>query len=324
MMYQTGDVMNNPVPNTVLLVAQVPDHLQAQLAESFVLCRLYEHDDPFAFLREQGENIAAVVTRGDVGIENSLVELMPHLGLVSIFGVGTDAVDLNYLRARNIMVTITSGVLTNDVADLAIGLLLAGARQICQGDKFVREGHWPQGGMPLATKVSGKKIGIFGLGHIGKAIARRAEGFDMEIFYTSRNKVKDVDYHYCESLKSLAEQSDFLIIAASAGEENHGVVNATIFEAMPDHAWLINIARGSLIDEDALIYALQHGQIAGAGLDVFINEPHIHQAFLSLENVILQPHVASATKETRQQMGQSVYNNVTAFFANKPLPNAID
>lgn len=316
--------MNNPVPNTVLLVASVPDTLQAQLAESFELCRLYEHEDPFAFLREQGENIAAVVTRGDIGIENSLVELMPHLGLISIFGVGTDAVDLNYLRTRNIMVTITSGVLTNDVADLAIGLLLAGARQICQGDKFVREGHWPQGGMPLATKVSGKKIGIFGLGHIGKAIARRAEGFDMEILYTSRNKVKDVDYHYCDSLKSLAEQCDFLIIAASAGEENYGLVNAAIFEAMPDHAWLINIARGSLIDEDALIDALQHGKIAGAGLDVFINEPHIHQAFLSLENVILQPHVASATKETRQQMGQSVYNNVTAFFANKPLPNAID
>ena len=177
--------MKSTITRAILLVAPVIDALQEQLAADFPLLRLYEQEDPIAFLREQGENIAAVVTRGDIGVQNSVLELLPHVGLIAIFGVGTDAVDLEYVRSRQIQVSITSGVLTNDVADLAMGLLLAGSRNLCQGDRFVREGRWLNGGLPLATQVSGKRIGLLGMGNIGQAIARRASGFDMEVLYTA-------------------------------------------------------------------------------------------------------------------------------------------
>ncbi|MEX0500812.1 2-hydroxyacid dehydrogenase [Raoultella terrigena] len=315
--------MNSAITRSVLLVAPVIETLQAQLAAEFPLLRLYEQDDPIAFLREQGENVAAVVTRGDVGVQNGVLELLPHVGLIAIFGVGTDAVDLEYVRSRQIAVSITSGVLTNDVADLAMGLLLAGSRQLCQGDRFVREGRWLNGGLPLATQVSGKRIGILGMGNIGQAIARRARGFDMQVLYTDRKQVAGLDYQWCADLHTLAHESDFLVIAASGGEANRGIIDASVFNVMPKRAWLINIARGSLVDEKALIQALQDGVIAGAALDVFEDEPRVPAELIALDNVVLQPHVASATHETRQKMSDVVFANVAAYFSGKPLPNAI-
>lgn len=267
--------------------------------------------------------MAAVVTRGDVGVQNGVLELLPHVGLIAIFGVGTDAVDLEYVRSRQIAVSITSGVLTNDVADLAMGLLLAGSRQLCQGDRFVREGRWLNGGLPLATQVSGKRIGILGMGNIGQAIARRARGFDMQVLYTDRKQVAGLDYQWCADLHTLAHESDFLVIAASGGEANRGIIDASVFNVMPKRAWLINIARGSLVDEKALIQALQNGVIAGAALDVFEDEPRVPAELIALDNVVLQPHVASATHETRQKMSDVVFANVAAYFSGKPLPNAI-
>lgn len=316
--------MNIANNRAVLLIAPVVESLQQQLASQFPLYRLYEQDDPITFLREQGENIAAVVTRGDVGVQNNVLEMLPHVGLVAIFGVGTDAVDLDYLRTRQISVTITSGVLTNDVADLAMGLLLSGARQLCQGDRFVREGRWANGGLALGTQVSGKRIGLLGMGNIGQAIARRARGFDMEVLYTDRKKLADLDYQWCADLHTLAHESDFLVIAASGGEANRGLIDASVFNVMPKHAWLINIARGSLVDEKALIQALQKGVIAGAGLDVFDDEPNVPAELMALDNVVLQPHVASATHETRQKMSDVVFANVAAYFSGTALPNAIN
>lgn len=315
------NVANN---RAVLLIAPVVESLQQQLASQFPLYRLYEQDDPITFLHEQGENIAAVVTRGDVGVQNNVLEMLPHVGLVSIFGVGTDAVDLDYLRTRQISVTITSGVLTNDVADLAMGLLLSGARKLCQGDQFVREGRWVNGGLALGTQVSGKRIGLLGMGNIGQAIARRARGFDMEVLYTDRKKLADLDYQWCADLHTLAHESDFLVIAASGGEANRGLIDASVFNVMPKHAWLINIARGSLVDEKALIQALQKGVIAGAGLDVFDDEPNVPAELMALDNVVLQPHVASATHETRQKMSDVVFANVAAYFSGTALPNVIN
>lgn len=315
--------MNSAITRSVLLVAPVIETLQEQLAAEFPLLRLYEQDDPIAFLREQGENVAAVVTRGDVGVQNGVLELLPHVGLIAIFGVGTDAVDLEYVRSRQIAVSITSGVLTNDVADLAMGLLLAGSRQLCQGDRFVREGRWLNGGLPLATQVSGKRIGILGMGNIGQAIARRARGFDMQVLYTDRKQVGGIDYQWCADLHTLAHESDFLVIAASGGEANRGIIDASVFNVMPKRAWLINIARGSLVDEKSLIQALQDGVIAGAALDVFEDEPRVPAELIALDNVVLQPHVASATHETRQKMSDVVFANVAAYFSGKPLPNAI-
>ncbi|CAM4214238.1 MULTISPECIES: 2-hydroxyacid dehydrogenase [Lelliottia] len=316
--------MNIANNRAVLLIAPVVESLQQQLASQFPLYRLYEQDDPITFLREQGENIAVVVTRGDVGVQNNVLEMLPHVGLVAIFGVGTDAVDLDYLRTRQISVTITSGVLTNDVADLAMGLLLSGARQLCQGDRFVREGRWANGGLTLGTQVSGKRIGLLGMGNIGQAIARRARGFDMEVLYTDRKKLADLDYQWCADLHTLAHESDFLVIAASGGEANRGLIDASVFNVMPKHAWLINIARGSLVDEKALIQALQKGVIAGAGLDVFDDEPNVPAELMALDNVVLQPHVASATHETRQKMSDVVFANVAAYFSGTALPNAIN
>ncbi|MGE0971915.1 2-hydroxyacid dehydrogenase [Klebsiella sp. WOUb02] len=316
--------MNSAITRAVLLVAPVIETLQEQLAAKFPLLRLYEQNDPIAFLREQGENVAAVVTRGDVGVQNAVLELLPHAGLIAIFGVGTDAVDLEYARSRQIAISITSGVLTNDVADLAMGLLLAGSRQLCQGDRFVREGRWLNGGLPLATQVSGKRIGILGMGNIGQAIARRARGFDMQVLYTDRKPVAESDYQRCADLHTLAHESDFLVIAASGGEANRGLIDASVFNVMPKRAWLINIARGSLVDEKALIQALQDGVIAGAALDVFEDEPRVPAELIALDNVVLQPHVASATHETRQKMSDVVFANVAAYFSGKPLPNAIN
>lgn len=316
--------MNTANTRAVLLIAPVVESLQQQLAIQFPLYRLYEQDDPITFLREHGENIAAVVTRGDVGVQNNVLEMLPHVGLVAIFGVGTDAVDLDYLRTRQISVTITSGVLTNDVADLAMGLLLSGARQLCQGDRFVREGRWANGGLALGTQVSGKRIGLLGMGNIGQAIARRARGFDMEVLYTDRKKLAELDYQWCADLHTLAHESDFLVIAASGGEANRGLIDASVFNVMPKHAWLINIARGSLVDEKALIQALQNGVIAGAGLDVFDDEPNVPAELMALDNVVLQPHVASATHETRQKMSDVVFANVAAYFSGTALPNAIN
>lgn len=316
--------MNIANNRAVLLIAPVVESLQQQLASQFPLYRLYEQDDPITFLREQGENIAVVVTRGDVGVQNNVLEMLPHVGLVAIFGVGTDAVDLDYLRTRQISVTITSGVLTNDVADLAMGLLLSGARQLCQGDRFVREGRWANGGLALGTQVSGKRIGLLGMGNIGQAIARRARGFDMEVLYNDRKKLADLDYQWCADIHTLAHESDFLVIAASGGEANRGLIDASVFNVMPKHAWLINIARGSLVDEKALIQALQKGVIAGAGLDVFDDEPNVPAELMALDNVVLQPHVASATHETRQKMSDVVFANVAAYFSGTALPNAIN
>lgn len=316
--------MNTAMTRAVLLVAPVVESLQAQLSDAFPVYRLYEQEDPIGFLREHGEHIAAVVTRGDVGVQNNVLELLPHVGLIAIFGVGTDAVDLDFVRTRQIAVTVTSGVLTNDVADLAMGLLLAGARKLCLGDRFVREGQWLTGGLPLATQVSGKRIGLLGMGNIGQAIARRARGFDMDVLYTDRKKVTGLDYQWCADLHTLAHESDFLVIAASGGEANRGIIDASVFNVMPGHAWLINIARGSLVDEQALIDALQKGVIAGAGLDVFADEPNVPAQLIALDNVVLQPHVASATHETRQKMSDVVFANVAAYFAGVRLPNAID
>ncbi|NMP27616.1 2-hydroxyacid dehydrogenase [Rahnella sp. SAP-1] len=315
--------MNTQTTQTVLLIAPVLDSLLDKLSTAFTVYRLYEQPDADAFLQEVGSTIQAVVTRGDIGVSNHVLQALPQVGLIALFGVGTDAVDLDYTRSRNIAVTITSGVLTQGVADLAMGLLLAGARQLCQGDRFVREGRWLNTAPALATQVSSKRIGIFGMGNIGQAIARRASGFDMEILYNDRQKIAGLDYQWCADLHTLARESDFLVIAASAGAENQKLIDATVLSAMPKHAWLINIARGSLVDESALISALQKGVIGGAALDVYEDEPNVPAALIALDNVVLQPHVASATHETRQKMSDVVYANVEAYFAQAPLPNII-
>ncbi|CNG82925.1 2-hydroxyacid dehydrogenase [Yersinia massiliensis] len=313
----------NVSQQAVLIIAPVMDYLTEKLEQNFTVYKLFDVADQSVFLAEQGKNIKGIVTRGDIGVTNEVLALLPEVEIISIFGVGTDAVDLDYTRERKIIVTTTPGVLTDDVADTALGLIIATSRRLCQADKFLRAGQWPHSSLPLASKVTGKRLGVFGMGRIGQAIARRAVGFDMQIAYTDTAHIDSLPYQYAPDLISLAQQSDILVVAISGGKDSAGLVDKTIFAAMPNHAILINIARGSMINQDELIQALQQQEIGGAGLDVFADEPNVPQALIEMDNVVLLPHIASATKETRIQMSDIVFSNILAHFLGNKAPTAI-
>lgn len=307
----------------VLIIAPVMDYLTEKLEQTFTVHKLYQVTDQAEFLAEQGNNIKGIVTRGDIGVTNEVLALLPEVQIISIFGVGTDAVDLDYTRERNIIVTTTPGVLTDDVADTALGLIIATSRRFYQASQFLRAGEWPNGSLPLSSKVTGKRLGIFGMGRIGRAIARRAVGFDMQIAYIDTVHDSSLPYQYVPDLISLAKQSDILVVAISGGKDSAGLVDKAIFTAMPNHGILINIARGSMVNQDDLISALQQQQIGGAGLDVFADEPHVPQALIEMDNVFLLPHIASATTDTRIQMSDIVFSNILAHFSGETAPTAI-
>ena len=243
---------------------------------------------------------------------------MPKLEIITVNSVGYDLVDLKTALARHIPVTHTPDVLTDDVADLAIGLMIMTSRRLAQADRFVRAGRWTKEKFPVAGKVTGKKLGILGLGRIGRAIAQRAEGFGMEILYTDRAKL-NTNYRFLPDLVTLAKESDFLMVATSAGPDARHMVNAQVLEALGPEGILINIARGSVVDEKALVAALEGGKIGGAGLDVFENEPKVPDVLFGRDDVVLLPHIASSTRETRGEMGRLVIKNLEAWFSGKPL-----
>jgi lactate dehydrogenase-like 2-hydroxyacid dehydrogenase len=228
-------------------------------------------------------------------------------------------VDVPAAIEHGIPVTHTPDVLTDDVADLAMGLVLSVGRTIPQADKFVRAGQWPNGPIALARKVSGARMGIVGMGRIGKAIAKRASGFGMSIAYTARTEKPDSGYRFFASAAALAAQVDFLVVITPGGAGTHHLINAEVLKALGARGFLINVARGSVVDEQALIEALQNGTIAGAGLDVFANEPQVPEAFWSMGNVVLTPHMASATTETRQAMADLAFANMQAGISGQPL-----
>lgn len=307
----------------VLIIAPVMDYLTDKLEQTFTVHKLFQVTDHAEFFAKQGQNIKGIVTRGDIGVSNEVLALLPEVQIISIFGVGTDAVDLATTHERNIIVTTTPGVLTDDVADTALGLIIATSRRLCLADKFLRAGQWPHSTLPVSSKVTGKRLGVFGMGQIGQAIARRAAGFDMQIAYTDKAYNETLPYQYVPDLMSLASQSDILVVAISGGKDSTGLINKTIFAAMPNHAILINIARGSMVNQDDLILALQQQNIGGAGLDVFADEPNVPQALIEMDNVVLLPHIASATTETRIQMSDIVFSNILAHFSGEKAPTAI-
>jgi lactate dehydrogenase-like 2-hydroxyacid dehydrogenase len=303
----------------ILLIEPMTPEVEAQLDTAYRVHRLYQAPDPAALIAEVGSSIRAIVTGGAHGASNEVIDALPTLEIIAINGIGTDAVDLERARARSIRVTTTPDVLTDDVADLAIGLIIATSRRICVADRFVRAGRWPEAHLPLSAKVSGKRLGIFGLGHVGRAIARRAEGFGMPIAYCERHPA-EVAYRFVPALEDLAKESDFLVIAASGGPATRGIVNRSVLDALGPSSILINVARGSVVDEPALVAALVEGRLGGAGLDVFAHEPEVPAALWSMENVVLQPHQASATVETRRAMADLVLANLAAHFAGaEPL-----
>jgi hydroxypyruvate reductase len=302
----------------ILMVESMAPEVEAQLDAAYRVYRLYQATDRKALLDAVGPTVRAIVTGGRLGASNDIVDALPRLEIIAINGIGTDAVDLERARARGVHVTTTPDVLTDDVADLALGLMIATARRLCVADRFVRAGQWLDGGLPLrATQVHGKRLGIFGLGHIGRAVARRAAGFAMPIAYCERHEATDVAYRFVPDLETLAKDSDFLVIAASAVPSTRGIVNRVVLEALGPAGILVNVARGSVVDEDALVAALAEGRLGGAGIDVFAHEPEVPKALWTMDNVVLLPHVASATIETRRAMADLVLGNLAAHFAGR-------
>jgi hydroxypyruvate reductase len=302
----------------ILTVAKLwPPYLE-ELQQTFVVHDRTHELDPAVFA-QIAPRITAIAGGGESQVTRALMEQLPALEMISVFGVGYDRYDVAAARERGIPVTNTPDVLTDDVADMGISLMLAISRTIPEADKYVREGKWPSGPMPLARKVTGARLGIVGLGRIGSAIARRAAGFDMSIAYTSRNKVADSSYAYYPTPAALAAEVDFLMVITPGGAGTKGLINAEVLHALGSKGYLINVARGSVVDESALISALQNNVIAGAALDVFENEPNVPAALCALSNVVLTPHVASATWQTRRAMADLAFGNLQAHFAGKPL-----
>jgi hydroxypyruvate reductase len=284
----------------------------AELEQTYNAHRLWTAPDKDSLVASLADRITAVASSNSGGINGATIARLPNLKTIAHFGVGYDTVDVDAARARGI-------ALTDEVADLAIALMLAAVRKVPQGDRYVREGKWLKGPMALTESVQGKTVGIVGMGRIGRAIAKRAEAFGVKLAYQGPNKKKDLSWPYYRDPVELARNSDILIVACPGGEATRGLVSREVIEAIGPKGTLVNIARGTVIDEPALIEALQSGKLGHAGLDVFADEPRVPEAFMSMENVVLQPHVASATHQTRKAMGQLVIDNLAAHFAGKPL-----
>lgn len=270
------------------------------------------------------DRVRVVVTSGGRGVERALVDRLPALGLIAIQGVGHDRVDLEHARARGVAVTNTPDVLTDDVADMAVALVYAAARRVAANDRFVRSGRWAAGGKaPFGRRVTGCRLGIIGLGRIGGAVARRLEPVAESIAYHNRNAATGCDYAYHATAEALAHASDIVILAASSAAGDPPIVTAAVLDALGPEGVFVNVARGSAVDEAALAAALAERRILAAGLDVFAAEPHVPPALLALDNVVLQPHQASATPDTRKAMTDLVLANIAAYFAGKALPTPV-
>lgn len=301
---------------TVLQVGRFPTRFNERLQRDYQLIRLWEQKD---FIAEHGAEVDIVVTSARYGCSAEQLAQMPNLKAICSFGVGHDSIAVEEARARGIPISTTPEVLNECVADTAIGLIIDTARQFAASDQHVRQGNWLKGQYPLTRKVSGKKLGIVGFGRIGKEIAKRAAGFDMDIRYHNRRPDPSADYGYEADLKALASWADFLVLACPGGASTHHLIDAEVLAALGAEGILVNISRGSVVDEPALVAALQAGTLGGAGLDVFEDEPRVPEALFAMPNVVLLPHVGSATEETRLAMENLVFDNLDAFIERGEL-----
>ena len=307
----------------LLTVAKLPAFLLEPLNAAYTVHDRLHESDPAAFAKV-ASGIRAIAGGGESRVPRTLMDQLPALEIVSIMGVGYDGVDVAAALERRIAVTHTPGVLNDEVADLAIGLMLSIARRIPQADQYVRAGRWGrEGAMPLTRKVSGSRLGIVGLGRIGQAIAKRAEAFGMSIAYTARSQKAGLPYGFYPNAQALAADVDFLVVITPGGEGTRHLINSDVLQALGPEGYLINVARGSVVDEKALVDALRKGVIAGAGLDVFEKEPHPSEALWTMDNVVLTPHIASATRQTRQAMAELAAANLHAHFAGQPLVSPV-
>jgi len=302
----------------ILITAPLPPFLYDPLKADYRCHDYAKATDKKALLAAEGGPIRGLVQGGGTVTPTALLDALPKLEIISVFGVGYDGVPVVYCKQRGIKVTNTPDVLTDDVADVALGLILMTGRGFVRANRFAQAGEWEKRSAELTTKLSGRKVGILGLGRIGKAIAQRVAAMGMKVAYTGR-KPQQVPYEYVASLEALAAAVDFLVVACPGGEATRSIVNANVLAALGKKGTLVNIARGSIVDEPALVAALKAGAIKGAGLDVFADEPHIPAELFALDNVVLLPHVGSATRETRQAMGDLCKANLDAWFAGKSV-----
>jgi len=310
---------------TILQIGPYPQWDQDPLEAAFEVHRYFEAIDKKKLLAEVGPSIMAIATRGELGANRTMIEACPNLEIISVYGVGFDAVDLQACRERGIRVTNTPDVLTNDVADLGIAMMLCLSRGMIGAETWVRDGSWAQKGLyPLKRRVWGRRAGVLGLGRIGFEVAKRLKGFDMEIAYSDvEAKPYASDMAFVADPVELATQSDFLFVTLAASAATRHIVGRKVIEALGPDSMLINISRASNIDEEALLEALEAGKLGTAALDVFEGEPKLDPRFLALDNVLLQPHHASGTIETRKAMGQLVRDNLIAHFAGQALPTPV-
>jgi len=301
----------------VLQYGRLMPSLEKQLADAFDLHRLVDEPDPPTFLAQRGAEFAGLATQGFA--DAALIAQLPKLKVISSFGVGVDKIDLKAAAERGIPVGNTPDVLNDCVADLAIGLMIDVARGIGASERYLRAGSWPKGAYPLQRKMSHKKLGILGLGRIGHAIAKRALAFDMDIRYHNRRPVADTSIAHEPSLVELARWCDFLVVIVPGGAATKHLINEAVLEALGPEGFLVNVARGSVVDEPALVRALQNKRIGGAALDVFEHEPQVPAELMALDNVVLVPHIGSATVETRAAMAQRVFDNLQSYFSSGKL-----
>lgn len=300
----------------IIVTAPLPPFLYDPLKAKYQCHDYLQATDRAALLAAQGKKIRGLVQGGGTLAPTQLLDALPALEIISVFGVGYDGVPVAYCKQRGIKVTNTPDVLTDDVADVALALILMTGRGFVRLNRFVHAGEWEKRSPELTTKLGGRKVGILGLGRIGKAIAQRVAAMEMKVAYTGRN-AQDVPYEFVRDLKALAAAVDFLIVACPGGDATRNIVDADVLAALGKKGTLINIARGSIVDEPALVAALAAGTIKGVGLDVFADEPHIPAPLLGMDNVVLLPHVGSATRETRQAMGDLCRANLDAWFPGR-------
>lgn len=289
------------------------------LEKTFEIIKIWKEKDPESVLQERKGDIQAIVSMHYVPVSRNLIESLPNLKIIATFSVGTDHIDLKAAQGNKVTVTNTPDILCQETADTGMALLLAVARRVPEGDMFVRVGKWLNGPMPLGVTLARKTVGIVGLGGIGSKVAKRCAAFDMNVVYYGPREKKDYPYKYYSDVTEMAKDSDFLMLCCLGGEATANLVDIHVLEALGSKGILINIARGSVVDEPALISALKGGVIAAAGLDVYAKEPHVPEEFISMDNVVLLPHIGSATIETRTAMGQLVVDNILAKLAGEPL-----
>ncbi len=307
----------------LLLLRDYPEAMMRALEADYIVHRYFAAENKEIMIAATAERVRGIVTGSQIATPRSLIERFPKLEIIACFGVGVDPIDVGYAHERGIVVTNTPDVLVADVADMGVTLLLAASRQIVKGDRFVREGRWLGGIMNFTHRVNGKRVGIVGCGRIGGTVARRLEAFDMKIAYHGPSNKLHPRYRYYPDLVAMARDVDFLVLTCPGGPATRHIVNERVLNALGADGILVNIARGSVVDEAALVAALREGRIRGAGLDVYADEPRAPTALLDLDNVVLSPHQSSATHETRAAMGECTLANLRAHFSGQPVPNPV-